>query len=435
MSSSKRLDQIKSARSLNDLLEVVSDIAYEYKNSAAVVKRVVAGLNTSTSAIQRRPSAKSAPAKAAPKKPARAAQVVDTQFDDDEGNITMDMRDQGKAPHSGAKLSNYVPPKGSELQKHVAVINRLHDNARELSSVEAMLKQSFAGNKNLAATLKQVAALKADVIQTVGDAFEALNAIAEKHLPDALSKFIDKVEEHLVKTVPGKSYKDMERQTYVVPDPENKNGLHFCEYRTLTNFKDKSGATYDMYTFVVTGVVDPQGQIKFHVNCFPDFKRPGRYPLGAEVRDANAANKRIDMLLSHNGFVINHAKQPLPFDADRAGNIGLNTIKGVTDVAVKDDDLLVSYIPTISASAKEKMITDILARLSLVVGLNRAGKISNSKVFTRVDDTRKHVLKFSLSPNVDKNEMHFSLQQLDELASALNLTDKQKTAFRFALQN
>jgi len=448
--SSKRLEQIKSARSLNDLLEVVSDIAYEFKNSSVIVQRIIKSLSASTSSTIQRRAGKSAPSVTMDRRPPRdetnktklatpvarkAGVKADSEFVQDE--LVMDMRDENiTKPTNAVTDDRYIPPKVADLQKHIAVIHKMYDNAVALDAVEAMLKQTFAGNKKAAAALANIAALKEDHDNTLDDAFEALNVVAEKHLPPKLSSFIDKIEGHLVKIVPGGSYNNMQRQTYVVPDPEDNSLMHFCEYRSFQHFKDKSGVVYPLYHFIVTGVINEQGMMTMHVNCFPDFKRPGKYPLGQEVKTVEAAVKRIDLLLTHNNFAVNHLKQPLPFDTDRAKSMGLTTVPGVVAALVKNDDLFITHNPDMTEAAKLKMVKTILGLLSAVIGINKQGKFANHQLFTYKPIVSKNMYKFSLVPNADKNDLHFSLQQFEEAAAVLGLkTDKQKAAFRFALQN
>jgi len=459
---SKRTDQIKAARSLNDLAEIVSDIAYEFKNSHAIVKRIIGSLS-STSAAPKKVAPKVAPKPAAA--PARRAQK-----DEDEDNMVLDSRADltSETPDTGGvKDSGYVAPKASDLMTHVSTISRMYDEVRDLNSIEALVKQSYEGSKGKPPLLDKIRALKNEVNNTLGDAFEALADVSEKHVPKRLTHFVDKLTEHLIKTVKAmvkvadkdrSAYSKLDHQSYVVPDPDSKNVMHFCEYISFENFRDESGAVYDQYFFVVTGVITEDGVMKFFLNSFPDFKRPGRYPLGAEVKTVEAASKRVNMLLAHNNFATHQRKQPLPFGEDRAKAM-MGRIPGVVNTVVKDDDMVVSYNPKLSAADKMKMATAIRARLFAVVGLpkptgrvyltptgntrrNKAGdpekvygKADNSKVFVCEDDVGNSTLSFSLVPNADKSELHFSLQQMEEAAHALGLKDKQKTAFRFALQS
>lgn len=391
----KRLDEIKAARSLNDIADIVSDIAYEFKNSSSIVKRLVASLS---------------------------AEIV---LDHHAKTTTK----------TAVKDDGYTAPKTAELKKHVDVIYRLYDNVVELDAAEAMIKQAFAGNKKQAAVLASIKALKADIDDSINDAFAALDSIATNHMPKQMAKMSDGIEAHLISSIKASSYKDIHRQVSVVPGQEDKTAMQFCEYFGVEALKDSKGYTYDVYYVVLTCVIDKLGNAQFYVNSFPDFKQPGKYPLGKDVKDLRTATKHVDILLSHNDFKTDHERQPLPFDTDRASTMGLARIKGVSAVSVKNDELLVKLAPAIvdeKSAAAQRVLIDVLARLNAVVGAKKNSKVFNYKFGTSAG---AKAFKFILVPNVDKNAVHFSVDKMRDAAEVLGLTDAQQTALRFALQH
>jgi hypothetical protein len=389
--ASKRLEKIKKARSLNDIMDVVNDIAFEFKNSQAVVERLLGSLSA---------------------------------------EISFDAR--GKRPRAKVQDVKFVAPKASDLQKHITVIDKLYANVLELDSAEAMVKQAFVGNKKQPAALKAIAELKASIDPIINDAFDALQEIANKHLPAGMSKFVDDLTSYIIDRLDAKSYKDVFRQVYVTYDPEDKDLLHFSEYIGIENLKTSSGFTFDQYYIVVTGVIDKSGNLTYYVNSFPDFKVPGKYPVGKETPTIDAAKKRVDLLLSHNEFIVIGDKLPMPVTDERAKTSGLSTIKGVKKASVVDDELIINWDRAVikTDAAKQKMIIDIMARLNAIVN-SRASR----KIFTYKLDNVARTLTFILVPNVDKSTKHFNLEKLDDAATILDLDEKQKKALRFALQN
>jgi hypothetical protein len=384
---SKRLDKIKAARSINEILEVVSDIAYEFKNSSAVVSRIVSSLSAS---------------------------------------LVMDVRDTKPSKQVDTE---FKAPKLADLKKHVDVVHKMYDNVLELDAAEAMIKQSFAGNKKLPAALAAIKDLKRDIDDSINDAFDALGAIAAKHVPTKLSKLVDSLTSHIIDVLPTKTYKNVFRQLYVIPDPTSSGIFHFCDYIGIEGLKNDQGFTYDQYYVVVTGVVQKNGVMTFHVNGLPDFKAPGRYPLGKEVLDIAAAKKHVNLLLDHNNFVTDFEKKPMPIDTERAAGAGFTNIKGVDSVKVVDDELLVILKPDATERQIKSLELDVRARLNSVVGARKNDTVFQSKL---VRNGSRRALKFILVPNVGR-KMDVSLQKLDEVSELMNLTDKQKAALRFAL--
>lgn len=384
---SKRLDKIKAARNINEILDVISDIAYEFKNSSTVVNKLVASLSAT---------------------------------------LVMDVRN--KTPKTID--IDFKPPKVTELKKHVDVVNKLYDNVVELDAAEAMVKQSFAGNKKQAAALASIRDLKRSIDDSINDAFDALGAIATKHVPSKFAKLTDAITGHLLDCLPSTAYKDIFRQLYVVPDPTEAGFFHFCEYIGIEGLKNTQGFQYAAYYVVVTGIVEKTGALKFHVNGLPDFKVPGRYPVGREVLDLNGAKRHVDMLMDHNNFVVELERRPMPIDGDRATTAGFTSLPGVDSVQVVDDALIAVLKPGLSDAQVEKTNIEIRARLSSIVG-RKSGTLFQSK---KVRNGTKEALKFILVPDIGK-KLNISLQRLEEVSELMGLSDNQKSALRFALQN
>ena len=388
---SKRLERIKGARSISDILDVVSEIAYEFKNSAAIVKRLVSSISAEMVFDARKTTA--------------PAKVVD---------------------------ATYVPPKLSDLKTHIDVVNKLYDNVLELDSAEALVKQAFAGHKKQAAALAAIKSLKSDIDNSLNDAFDALNGIAQAHQPKKFEAFADKVIGELISLLPIKAYDKLGRIVYAAPDSTDKTLIHFCEYVSIEGLKNTQGFKYDIYYVMLTGVVNKDGSMQYYINGLPDFKPPTKYPLGAEVPTIDRAKRQLALLLDHNDFVVDFEKKPLPLDTERANTSGITSLKGVESVKIENDELLVTLNPSVKTERMAETIAlDVLARLNGIVGAKK-----NSNVFQRKLVMRggKKTLKFILVPNMDKRA-DFSLQRLDEASELLGLSDKQKAALRFALQH
>lgn len=392
----KRLEKIKSARSLNDILSVISDIEFEFRNSKVVVDKLVASLST---------------------------------------EIQIDHRDGSRKTRKVVKDEKFVAPNVKTLQKHVGVLTKLYDNTLELDAAEAMIKQAYAGNKKQPAALAAVKALRIDVENSIDDAFAALSEIGTKHLPTEMQTLVDKITANIVKTVSPDSYKDIKRLVYVVPDPAEANMFQFCEYIGLEELQNSEGFKYDMYYIVVTGVINNEGEATYYVNSLPDFKIPGKYPKGAAVENVREAEKRVALLLAHNNFILALDKLPLPLDTQRAKNTGITNIKGVVSATVKNDELTVLLDPSITThAAVQKIVLELLARLNGVVGARKG-----SKAFIYKEGTIKgaKAIRFALVPDVEnvKAARPINVARLNEVAEILSLNDKQRDALRFALQS
>lgn len=390
--STARIEAIRKARSLNDLLAIVDQIQKEYKKNEGVVDELAESISNE--------------------------------------EIVMDGR---KRTPGTVKVVKYIVPKPTELKKHWAVINSMYDSIMELDAAEAVMKQSFAANKKTPAALKALRDLKADVNEKLNNAFDAINNIAEKHLPYEMQKMSDKVVSFLIDHLNPKSYKNMYRQVYVAPIDKT---MHFSVYVTVEGLKTESGFVFDQYNFVLTGVVDQSGVVEYYLTSLPDFKSPGRFPLGKQVTSIPDAQKRVDILLAHNDFLLTNDKLPLPFDEERAKTSGMTNLKNVENVAIKDDDIIVTLVPEAKTEkVVQNTVADVLARLNGLLG----GNARNKTLFAYKEATRggKKVITFSLVANVAQKDkpMLINKEKLADVKQLLNLTDKQVEALKFAIQH
>lgn len=390
--STARIEAIRKARSLNDLLTIVGQIEKEYQKNEGAVTELAESISNE--------------------------------------EIVMDGRNRNP---STVKVVKYVAPKPAELKKHWAVINSMYDSIMELDAAEAVMKQSFAGNKKTPAALKALRDLKADVNEKLNHAFDAINNIADKHIPYEMQKMSDKVISFLIDHLNPKSYKNMYRQVYVAPVDK---AMHFSVYVTVEGLKTESGFVFDQYNFVLTGVVGQDGTIEYFLTSIPDFKSPGRFPLGKQVTSIPDAQKRVDILLAHNDFLLTNDKLPLPFDEERAKTSGMTNLKNVENVAIKNDDIIVTMSPEVKTDkVLENTIIDVMARLNGLIG----GNARNKTLFTYKVATRggKKVVTFSLVANVAGKDKPLLInnEKLADVKQLLNLTDKQVEALKFAIQH
>jgi hypothetical protein len=386
---SKRIEKIKNARSINDVLDVVKEIAYEFKNSSAIVKKLVVSLSN---------------------------------------ELVFDYRE--RKPAKGSKIEFIAPPV-AELKKHVDVIDKLYDNLIELNAAEAKIKQAFAGNKKLPEALRALKELKQNVTDSVEDAFSALSGIADKHVPTRLNSLADVLTSHVIEVISSSNYKNIFPQLYVAPDVKEKNLFHFCYYIGIENLKDQSGYIYEVYYIVITAVITTQGVMKLYVNGLPDFAAPGKYPLGAEVDTNPNAKKRVDFLLSHNHFVTEHERLALPVTNERAQTSGIKNIRGVTGVDVVEDEFIVYVDNTITTANVQKVITEVMANLNTLVSARKRDTVFK---YATVKRKGKKAIVFILTPGIAKKQ-NMSQTQLTEVSELLGLSDKQVKALKFALQN
>jgi hypothetical protein len=390
--ASTRLDKLKKARSLNDVMAIVDDISEDIKQASGLISKLTSSLSAELVInTSKRPTAKVAP----------------------------------------SKVRVSISPDIKELRKHNEVIDRLYNNAVELDSAESLVKQAFVGNKKQKAALAAIAALKEEVDTSLNDAFDSLDAIAQKHIPKKAQSLADSLTTHLINTLRSTSYKNIFRQTFVTVNKTN-GWIEFSQYIGLERLKGKSGFIFDQYFFVLTSVVTKTGLMRSYLNSFPDFKVPGKYPLGKEVETTKDVYTHMRMLLAHNEFQVEHDKLPMPFEGDFAENTGMSSIRGVDSVKVNEDSLVVTLNSSVKTPAAiQRIVIEIQARLGSILGSG------HGKAFTYSQKTSggRKVLTFILINAKGSKKRNMNLAKLAEVSEVLGLNDAQQKALRFALQN
>lgn len=406
---SKRLELLRKARSLNDVLSVLKDltkeIAINTKNVDTLSESLSATKGTGSIKIDMRLS--DGPVTRSKIKP-----------------VTVDLTK--RTPSGGVKLIKFAVPSLDQLMKHSSTVARLYDNLKELDAIEASLRQAFASTLASKAALRNIAALRVDVKSSLDKTFATLNRIAKKHMPTEMSEFKDALVGLVLDNVSASSYDNLNQLVYASID-DNSNPS-FSLYVQLENLTNSAGFTFQSFYIILTGIVH-NNVLTYYLNTLPDFKTPGNYPIGKQVKDVNELSQRLKLLLAHNNIVAEFDVRPMPITTKEAKVKGFSKIKNVKDVTVSKDKLTVTIVPTTTVNVEAvrlAVIKDVIALLKSVIGLR-----SRSTVVYKV--LTKSKIEFSLIPKGEKVSTP-SVQKLEELQRALDLSDEEVDTIRTALK-
>jgi hypothetical protein len=416
--NSQRLNAIRESRNVPELMRIITAIGKE-------TKQIIQGACNGSIVVA---AANDTDGKGKKKGPVTEVITIDHTG-------TVDPNSSTDKP--SATVKNFkMPNKASlgTLSKEFAVIQKLYNNALDLDSVESMLLHSFVGSKNQPAALKAVRALKAEIDEKVSDSFTHLASVASKHLPPEIQRFANKIKEYILENVKVKSYSEMFEEVYAIPAKQSPDDLEFCYYFTLKDLTNEHGYSFGEYNVVLTALVNPGGGVKYFINAIPDFKIPGSYPMGKQVKSGAEALLRLKLLLAHNNVVTEHEKEPMPIDTDRAKTSGLTNIPDVKDASVKDDTLILKIAKT-GPDTVNSILTKVIPLLKKVLGLG-----DNSKVViqSRLIKPKKE-LHIVLTPNLPNRtadkQTKLNVKKLDELRDLLDLSDVEVQAIKLALKS
>lgn len=427
---SDRLEKVRKARSLNDVISIVKDIARDVVGHQKLIPKGFA-------------------ATAAGKKPTEQTLVIDHGG---EGPSKLKPKASkpkkiglkpGKPAGQGVKLAEFVAPPIKKIKEHSALIHDLEENAHALDAAEAMIKQAFRSAAKQQMALKGIAALKAEVEDTLSKAYQMLQSIGSKHLPPEMEQLNQSLFDFLIENIPQTKYDDITQHVFVTmhekdepagevkPKGPNKikiaSEFTFACYNIIENLKNADGYTFPQYVMVLTGVVDRNGKMRFFLNGLPDFKAPGKYAMGAEVTDDDDMVKRATLLLAHNDIVTQFEQKPMPMNTKEAQTRGFHKIKNVDRAFVISDEL---HVVVTKGKATPNNIhaieLEVRSLLAEVVGnLKRKRTIIMPK--TVKNKAGETVIKFRLVPNLpssdEKEQYNVNVTKLKELQEILDLPD------------
>lgn len=400
MSKKDRQDRIRKVRSVNDVLDIVSELEKEISADTKTVKKLLVSVSSEEIRIDH----------AAPGRTRK---------------ISTKSRRTGRTFTGTVK--NFKSPSKGEIEKHAKVLQRLYDNAKELDSTEAMLRQSFAGIKNQPDALKAVQNLRKTVDASINTALTALNRVATKHFPSEMEDLRDQLTSFLLDSIPEKNYKDMSFLEYV--SLGERSEIVFSVYVELEQLINSAGYTFDEYFIVLTGVVNSKGDIAYYVNALPEFRVPGKYPLGRQIDNERDMERHVGMLLAHNDVATELDRVPLPFQNDDDKTKTFKAIKGVTDAKVVDDSLMLEVPKTANKLADEKIAKETIALLNQVMRRKKDAAIS----WKSVVKGSKRYLKFILYFKPGTASKNLNVMKLNEIKDVFDLDEQQMQKLRRGL--
>jgi hypothetical protein len=410
-STSERLERLRKARSINDVVSVIQEIAKEIRGNSRIVTTLVESLSATVPNVEEieidHSGRTAAPKKIKLKSPKTSGSAV------------------------GVKLSKYVAPPTDAIAKHVRVISDLHDNIAELESAQALVKQAFAKAKNQKQVLAKLAELHDEVQENMALSFDALTNIAHKHLPSEMDQLGDALFSYLMDHIKPNSFTNMSKEVYV---HQNEDGdILFSLYILIHDLTAKTGFVYDEFFVILTGVVNAKGIIHFHLNTMPDFKIPGKFPIGKEITSTHDMNMRVATLIAHNDISADLDRLPIALDTNRTKTSGMSNITNVDDTYVLDDSL---FVIVSKGKATPRNIANISSQV--IPLLNRlVGNIRGAKgtIVSRQIERKGHkVIQYILTPSTKNPNHTLNQSRLQEVQELLGLSEAEVSAVKEILK-
>ncbi len=328
-----------------------------------------------------------------------------------------------------AVLEKFRPPKLSNVTQHTDVINELHDRSLELDSIEALLIQGFAGSRGQPAALKAIRTLKKSVDSLLQNAFTSLAKVAESSLPKEVRALGDAVTEFLINNLDEKTYDNMTETAYVVRTSENL--WHYTIYVGIEGLKNEQGYVFDDYNVVLSAMIDQHKKVHYYLTTLADFRLPGKFPLGKEIKNAGEIKTVLSIMLRHNDVINVLDKHPMPVSPAKSKSF--TKIPGVADATVEDDILILKLTKkNTPPTAVAEIVKQVIPMLKLLVG-NKSRKLDI--IWKPIAPGKVHSLHFILASVLKGAVTGISAEKLRDLQHALDLTDTEIEDIREALKH
>ncbi len=396
MAIDQRMEKIRKARSLNDILDILREISADVRSGSDAAERLAVSLSADES-------------------------LTINHFGNKPRTTRISTKNIGKKVVFSTQLKDFKAPKVDAIAKQLGIVHALHENARELNSIESLLRlsDSFKGAKNVGAAVRGVTALRKEVNASVNKAMLALSKIATKHLPSSMKKMRDGLTADLLDSLSSSAYDNMTYREYVSTD--DNGDLTFSVYVRITNLKNSKRYTFKDYYIILSGVVSVDGRIRYYVNALPEFKAPGLYDLGEPVKDNTDLKTTVARMLAHNDVASHLNQLAIDLDKNTIENSGLKRIAGVKRVLVKDNKVILVLDDNLAAARREEVVKRGLVLLSRLVN-----KRKTTNIMWRAT---KNTLEFYFTSSMaDKSSL--TIARLSEMRDALDLTDEQVQALK-----
>jgi len=208
--------------------------------------------------------------------------------------LEIDVGDK-KSPVIHTKPTRVSIPSIEKLRNNYALVQELYDMRNALEMTEAKLATSFQGkNVNTSKAETELAKLKRQIDQSLGEAFGFLANLAKKHMPEALQGMTQVVAATLERSV---VYESATLFSYVF---ESEGDIVFSNYIHLKNAQDEDDQVFpDLFICCSLRTGENTG---LYVAILHKFAPPSKDLLVRKVNNPKDVVKSLNLLLSLDNF-------------------------------------------------------------------------------------------------------------------------------------
>lgn len=423
--SSAKIEKLRNARSGKELMQIIQGMSEEIHTLADDAQTLLKSVS-SVRSVRQRISLSSAlelgdladmPAPGKKIRPSSQVRVPSMRTVLDEGS--------------------FEAPNLAELKRDNSALRDLNQGITELEVAEqVLLGSALADLTTRNAALKAIRAAKAEAEKALKLQLTAMAKIAKKTKPRVHLGICQAVVKHLQAVLDKKSYVAIEEpKTFVYQQDEDV--VHYQTYITIDHLVNGDETVYEAYTFVITGVLNTlSGELHHAVTSIKDNQVPGTFPIGTSVDTGADMKRRLNSLLSVDGFNATHDRRVLPVTTKYLKNNSSlpESSPNISNIRIQNDFVYVTLVPGLTDAELKDTLADVMAALKRIF----ADKLKTRKfsIRSRIQTGRvsgQKIYVFYVEAPQGRH-MEITNRKLNEVADALGLTPNQVSKIRQGLK-
>lgn len=425
------LQQIRCARTVTELQAITDTVKQSIKSISSDVANVV----TAPTSVKIRASLSQIGdsieiGSTAPRRPARTAPqgATPSAYDDvlDLEGVKLDTA-AGRA--KAAKQLAMVSQSITELKAAYQILrSRLFSKTKNATNAASAVLETIQEAEALLAKLGTIA--KA-----------ARNEVPTQHANVAAS-----IRAYLKKTIPADHVGDIKLMHYVAG--ASGRMVNYQSYIVLKSFTGEDGYVYPNYTVVLTSTVDTgTGKANYFLTSMPEIKAPGSFPFGSEFTTKNQLKSAINRNMAIDSAAVfgdrrpvNHsteqmrARTALGLKTHRIGNEDMQLIDGVR---VQNNKIYVRLVKGMTPRERTAATNEVTTIINSLYGGSMGGRANQQSAVKYKPITGaggREWLEYTLLPSRGSQQGAMTLNKINQVATALNLTAEQTRALKTAIK-
>lgn len=300
---------------------------------------------------------------------------------------------QVKRPGAQKESVKIKPTELKGLAENFVVAQDIANQINKLNTLRVLIRNDFAGDKQLKSTLSHVDALEKKALDSLAKAQAFMAAVAQKHLPDSVNTTFKGITGPVLRELKGR-YKTATQQIHATAfnNPTDGQIIQFTKYLSLTNLKNDKGQVYPKFFIVLYCCIDASGTHRYYVDTNTRYEVPSKDSLDDPSRGAYFTKSKEGLRLLHTAMKVDESldilnKGDIPLnksDINKLGTSIKNTIKSVVE---DEKEGTIRFVLEKSVDSEQKAQNVVKVILNDVSGLT-TNQVAHEKIKTKVGKTK-----------------------------------------------